>query len=360
MAYKIGDNIVVDNDSSSYLQTDIVAYKYKTILNYGYVAGGYKDSDNWLDIGKVTNATDQTVHLGALLESGSSYNSAVSNLYTMFIFGTNGEKDPNPAQGWSDHDAGTFDTGSEVISTSFGVASDYVEAFNMINESMRVHSENFDMARQRNDTGVSFKEHYYCWIMGGYHGTDIAKFDLTNETMLTTIFTLPWLPDVESDRYPVSAMNDQYQSYVYGKYGVATTEGAGAKFNMASETFSGETTGSGWGAHGQQKAINSKDHRGWCGNEGSYSGGYNFREWNLITDSMIGTFAKSIPGGSGSGEENYTMGQDHCYMLGHYTGVQSNDSMKFTYATNAQIVNPTGLAPTWRGGMSSASCGWRS
>ena len=360
MAYKIGDNIVIDNDSSSYLQTDIVAYKYKTVLAYGYVAGGYEGAEAWTDIGRVTNSTDQTIHIGAVLDGGSAYNTGASTLSTLFIFGTHGAKTSGIA--WDD---GTFNTGGSngTISNGYGIADTYVEGFNMMTETMKAHHTKFDMARQRNDVGVSFKEEQICWIMGGYSGTDIEKMDLTNETMLTATPTLPWVPDDESDRYPVSSLNDQYQSYVYGKYGAATTEGSGAKFNMTSETFSGATTGSGWGAHGQQKGINSKDHKGWAGNEGSYSGGYNMREWNLITDSLVGTFAKVLIGSDGSGEENYTMGQDHCYMLGVYGGVtvtlQSNDSMKFTYATNAQIVNPAGLSPSWQDGMSSAACGWR-
>ena len=343
MAYKIGDSIVVGNDSSSHLQTDIVAYKYKTVLAYGYVAGGYKGSEAWKDVGKTTNATDQTVHLGALLAGASAYNSAASNLYTMFVFGTHGDDD----RGW---ESGTVDLGAGSIDVGWGVAGHFVEGINMINESLRTHTTNWDMADIRNNMGISFLEHYFCWIYGGRASTTILKFDLTNEAMLSATYTLPWLPVVDSNRYTISSMNDQYQSYIYA-------DSESTKYNMASETFT--TAAAQWGPHGQQMAINSKDHRGWCGNEGSYAGGYNYREWNLITDSLVSTFAKVTPGPSGPGEENYTMGQDHCYMLGNHDGNQNNNSVRFTYATNTQVANPVGLAPSWQGGMSSAACGWR-
>ena len=64
--------------------------------------------------------------------------------------------------------------------------------------------------------------------------------------------------------------------------------------------------------------------------------------------------------GTGPGEENYTMGQDHQYMLGNHDGAQNNESHKFYYATETGVANPSGLAPTAHDGQSSAACGWRS
>jgi len=96
--------------------------------------------------------------------------------------------------------------------------------------------------------------------------------------------------------------------------------------------------------------------KGYCGNEGTYNGGYNLRRWNVFTETNIGNVAKPHPN---CGEENFTMGQDHQYMLGTYDGLQSNNSWKFSYTTDSGTVNPTGLPPGVNGGTSSGHCGWR-
>jgi len=96
--------------------------------------------------------------------------------------------------------------------------------------------------------------------------------------------------------------------------------------------------------------------KGYVGNEGTYNGGYNLRGRNFFTETNIGNVAK--PHGN-CGEENFTMGQDHQYMLGNYDGVQNNTSWKFTYATDSGVVNPSGLPPGVNGGTSSGHCGWR-
>ena len=93
----------------------------------------------------------------------------------------------------------------------------------------------------------------------------------------------------------------------------------------------------------------------YCGNEGGYNGGYNLRRWNLLTDTNIGTFAKPQPN---CGEENFTMGQNHQYMLGNYDGVQNNESWKIVYATDTGSL-PAGLSPTAHAGQSSGHCAWR-
>ena len=65
------------------------------------------------------------------------------------------------------------------------------------------------------------------------------------------------------------------------------------------------------------KKVCTKVRVGYCGNEGSYNGGYNLRRWNLTNDSNTGTFSKQR---ANCGEENFTMGQDWGYMIGNYDG----------------------------------------
>ena len=77
----------------------------------------------------------------------------------------------------------------------------------------------------------------------------------------------------------------------------------------------------------------SKVRVGYCGNEGSYNGGYNLRRWNLTNDSNTGTFSKQR---ANCGEENFTMGQDWGYMIGNYDGAQNNGTWQQYYHTDSR------------------------
>ena len=80
------------------------------------------------------------------------------------------------------------------------------------------------------------------------------------------------------------------------------------------------------------------------------------RRWYFPTDTNIGNVSKPQPN---CGEENFTMGQDHQYMLGNYDGVQNNENWKFVYSTDTGTANVAGLSPTAHAGQSSGNCGWR-
>ena len=56
-----------------------------------------------------------------------------------------------------------------------------------------------------------------------------------------------------------------------------------------------------------------------------------------------------------SGEENYEMGQNWGYCLGHYNGVQNNNTYKVNYLTDAYTVMGSGTQPAGHAGMSSAA-----
>ena len=99
----------------------------------------------------------------------------------------------------------------------------------------------------------------------------------------------------------------------------------------------------------------TKIRLGYCGNEGSYSGGYNLRRWNLTNDSNTGTFSKYR---ANCGEENFTLGQDWGYMIGNYDGAQNNGTWQQYYHTDTRT-DHSGLQPTANAGQSSGHCGWR-
>ena len=60
------------------------------------------------------------------------------------------------------------------------------------------------------------------------------------------------------------------------------------------------------------------------------------------------------------GEENYTMGNDHQYMLGQYNGLQNNLSWRFNYATEQGFQGGASMEPKGKAGASSGTCAWRS
>ena len=294
------------------------AYKYRSIINYSYLAGGYKSSSPWRNVHKTINATDQTSHLGELLDYPASYTSGACSRFIFFV--------------WSVNTSGAFMGPASVNST-------YTSAINMWNDTNYTHNAKFDLANSRSDLGTLFKEQTYAYVFAG-GTTTMEIFDLINETVLTRTLSSSDSGD------GASAFSDEHYGYGWGSFG-------GFKFNFATES---QTSSTMWGAHGQQKGISSKVGKGYAGNEGSYAGGYNLRRWSNQTDTNLGNVAKPHPN---CGEENFTMGQDWQYMLGNYDGAQNNTSWKFNYSTDTGTVNPSGLAPGVNAGTSSGHCGWR-
>ena len=317
MAYKIGSTTIVDNDGKMHGIGfgSSPAYKYKTIITKTFTAGGYKDGSPWRNVGKTIHSTDQTSHLGQLLGTAGAYTSGVNNLNIYFHWGCS-----------SSHPGDTTLT----------------QAINMRTDAAYTHQSAFNTTVARNDCGTVFNEHYFAWIFGGGNSA-VDRFNLTTETMNSS--TLSGGRDGDTMQQGVSAFSSQTNGYVW--------DDGGQKIIFATEAISSSTN---WGNGSQQKGINSKNDFGYCGNEGSYNGGYTLRRWSLTTDSNIGTVAKPH---TNCGEENFGMGQDHQYMIGCYDGTgQSNNSWRYNYTTDSGTANPTGVAPAWQSGMSSGHCGW--
>ena len=316
---------VSNNDSgwvrvSSQVNPNVAGFKYRQIINYSYLAGGYKNSSPWRNVHKTVNATDQTSHIGELLDYPASYTSGACGKYIFFV--------------WSVNTDGTFKGPDSLHGT-------YTSAINMANDTNYAHQGKFDLLYTRSDCGTFHKETETAWIFAG-NRTEVDKFDLSNETIITG--------------YNLSTINggDGAGAFSDENYGYGWTNAGGIKMTFANETFASSTM---WGAHGQQKGISSKIGKGYAGNEGSYAGGYNLRRWSNATDSNLGNVAK--PHGN-CGEENFTMGNDWQYMLGNYDGAQNNTSWKFYYATDSGTTSVSGLAPGVNAGTSSGHCGWRS
>lgn len=297
-----------------------VGFKFRQIIAVSYLAGGYKNSSPWKNVHKTINSTDQTSHIGELLDFAASYTSGACSRYIFFVWSVN---EDNAFKGPTDVNG---------IRTS---------AINMANDTKYTHQTKFNITTARSDVATMHKETEFAYMFSA--GSSIVdKFDLSNETIMTG-FNLTTINGSDGG----SAFSDE-------NFGYGWTSSEGIKFSFASETFSSSTH---WSAHSQQKGISSKVGKGYAGNEGSYSGGYNLRRWSNANDTNIGNVAKPHPN---CGEENFTMGQDHQYMLGNYDGAQNNTSWKFFYSTDTGTTSVSGLAPGVNAGTSSGHCGWRS
>ena len=310
--------------------TDRTGFKYRQVINYSYLAGGYKSASPWKNVHRTTNSTDQTVHLGELLDYPASYTSGACSKSILFLWSTNTDN--------------TFKGDNTIHST-------WTSGVNMVNETSYAHQSKWDLANARDDCGTLHQETEFAWIFGAGVAA-VEKFNLTNETMYSVYYQagVPYITTTSSitGSGPSGASGFSDENYGYG-----WTQQSGTKLFFANDTF---TNNQQWGASGQQKGISSKVGKGYAGNEGTYNGGYNLRRWNVFTETNIGNVAKPHPN---CGEENFTMGQDHQYMLGCYDGAQVNVSWKFVYTTDTGTVNPSGLAPGVNDGTSSGHCGWR-
>lgn len=296
-----------------------VSFKFRQIISVSYLAGGYKDSTPWKNVHKTINATDQTTHIGELLDFPATYTSGACSKYIFFV--------------WSVNTDGAFKGPTDVHSVR-------TSAINMANDTKYAHNVKFNITNNRSDVGTMHKETEIAYMFSGGNSI-VEKFDLSTETIVTG-FNLSTIDGSDGG----SAFSDE-------NFGYGWTSSAGIKMNFATETFN--STGM-WGAHSQQKGISSKVGKGYAGNEGSYNGGYNLRRWSNANDTNIGNVAKPHPN---CGEENFTLGQDHQYMLGNYDGAQNNTSWKFFYSTDTGTTSVSGLNPGVNAGTSSGHCGWR-
>ncbi len=301
-------------------QSANTAFKFRQVIAYSYLAGGYKDSSPWRNVHRTINATDQTTHLGQLLDYPVSYSMGACSKTILWVFSSNT---------------------NNVFNGPDTVQSTHTSAVNMSNDTQYANQTKFNLFSARSDLATMWKETEFAWIMAG-GSTSVEKFNMSSEVNITG-YNLSSFNSSEG----ASAFSDENNAYAYNS-------GNGVKFSFATETF---TNSSVWGAHGQQKGISSKVGKGYAGNEGSYNGGYNLRRWTTSNDTNIGTVAKPH---ANCGEENFTMGQDHQYMLGNYDGTgQNNTSWKFYYATDSGSNSVSGLAPGVNAGTSSGCTGWR-
>ena len=294
----------------------VIPFLQRTIINTAYAMGGYKDAVAWNNTNKTVTATDTTTNLGTgTQELSHNYHSGACSKNLAYVFGAPG---------------------------AHGTASNYIIAFNMRTEQVYASSGSRYMAVSTIYSGTMFKEHYTAWITQMGYGTGVEEFNMNTETLVGTIAG--------------TVANEAGWAMSHENYGIAYGSDSGSRtFHFATRTSTARP-GTHPSAHHQQKSVQTKLINCYAGNEGSYNAGNNLRRTNFYTDVTSGTVAKPV---TNSGEENFTLGQDHQYMLGMYNGLQNNISWRFNYASETGFTGGASMEPKGNAGMSSAVCAWR-
>lgn len=287
------------------------SFKYRQVITTSYVMCGYKSGTPYKNVNRMVHSTDVCTNLGDQMAYTASYSDAAPSLTKGWMF---------------------------AAANAHSVASVNVIAFNFATETGIAASNSNYMAQARNDAGTAFKEHDYVHILSG---SNTDKFNFTTET--SALSGLGIIGDGTGGG--VQAMCDENFALIYN-------DGSGQILNYTTTSVS---AGQGWGINNQQKPINTKLGRGYCGHEGTYNGGYNYRCWSLSAQNYR---TVTRPMGN-TGEENFDMGQDWQYCMGHYDGAQNNRGHKFFYATDSGYELGSGSLRTGVPGGSSGGCVWK-
>jgi len=300
------------NANNANWSTRTIPFKERTIITNTYTQGGYKGSTAWNTCNRTYHATDTSIQVNNV-ERSHNYQWGANSRHIAYVFGAG---------------------------NGHAVSSNVVTAYNMHTESFFTSGFTRNVARSRHLFGGVFDEHYRAYING--EDSRIEEFNMVTGTLLGDVGTATWSG---GNVWGMSGEN----------FGILYNGGSSYTYNFATRTGFGRGGTQPSSSH-QQKSVQSKIGYGWAGNEGSYRGGNNLRRTNMITNSTSGTISKPV---TNCGEENFTMGQDHQYMLGQYNGLQNNISWRFNYGSESGFQGGSSMQPKGQAGQSSATCNWR-
>ena len=286
----------------TYTITLSVPWRYRQIINYNYMTGGYKNSSLWSNVNRTVVSTDTTTNLGDGNVDNYHYKSGAAGNTRIYIF--NGGN----------------------------------TAFNMRTE---VKQNGFSGGGGGGNNGTVFNERRNAYVMGEGTG-QVVKWAFASESN-------------------AAGLGNGWNSHAAGISG----EDRGIYWGNSGETqrvyFPTDAIanmGHSAGRHGQQKGLMAKTGYGYGGNEGDYAGGYNFRRTLIASETGSNTYSK--PGGWGYGEENFGMAQNKGYLQGqHDPSGQNNRSFAYVYATESGYQNGGTMEPKGHDGCSSGHMGWR-
>ncbi len=286
----------------TYTITLSTPWRYRQIINYNYMHGGYKNSSLWSNVNRTVVSTDTTTNLGDGNIDNFHYKSGASGNSRCYI--------------WN------------------GGAT----AFNMRTETKQ---NSYSGGGGGGNNGCVHNEKNHAYVMGEGTG-QVVKWSFASE----------------SNAAGLGAGWNDHAAGISGEDRGIYWGNSGQTQRVYFPTDSVANMGYSAGAHGQQKGLMAKTGYGYGGNEGGYSGGYNFRRTLIASETQSNTYTK--PGGWGYGEENFGMAQNKGYMLGqHDPSGQNNRSYAYVYATESGYQNGGTMEPKGHDGCSSGHVGWR-
>lgn len=290
------------------------SYKYRTIYTRGYVAAGYKSSTPWQNVNRTVHSTDITTNLGDILDRSAGY-----------IDG-----------GWSDYYAYTYNMTNGI---NTGSAGTYTSSYNMATEVGRTHSASWDTTNRYEPSVLLTPNLTICYLSGGgNYATD--KHNYVTETV--SLSGAPNNPGVGSAVQSTS---------FFGEFrGWLIASAAACYLTWSTETWT--NGGMSTNSDGHSKMLGSKFGYGW-GKSAGNTGTTGITKWSDTTGSSLGVVCYTP---NSSGEENFEIGQNCGYCLGHYNGAQNNETYKINYITDALTAMGADCQPKGHDGMSSAAC----
>ena len=301
------------SDSVSFNITGRTTWRYRTIINRGYMAGGYRSSVPWQNVNRTNHSNDTSSNLGNIMDQPGTYLDGGFSDVTGWTWGNDPSYPTNSNRGW---------------------------AFNMTNDTRKGYNNgNLNMSTGRNDHGVSNEDTSKSVITGGGSAnTDIMNH--STETMRTNVNN--------------SSLSSDYLGAAWSQTAGYHWNGTHRKISFSTESWSGM-----FGTQGtHSKGLTSKYGYYYIGPPNNTR---NLEKVNTSNDSSIGTIGNYPNGQNSQGEHNMQTGQDAGYSIGMWQGSngQANDSWKLTYSNDSMSNGNAGqsaLQPKGQPGCSSGGC----
>jgi hypothetical protein len=324
MQYVAPNGIVYIYDSNSSWCVDgrtqtsnpfLNSFKYRTIYTRGYMLGGYKDSSPWTNVNRTQHATDITTNLGDILDRAGGY-----------IDG-----------GWSDYNAYCYNMSNGI---NAGVTSTWTSSINMQTETGRAHSTSWDITSGRYEVGCIINASLTLAYLsgGGSYVTD--KHNYVTDTMYSA-GKCPNNPGIGG-----ATMTTTFFGETKG-WLIASSAACSITFSTETWVNGGMSTAS----DGHSKVLGSKHGYGW-GHNGGNTATTAITKWNDTTGVSSGVVCYTP---NNSGEENFEQGQNWGYCLGHYNGVQNNETYRLNYLTDVVTSLGSDSQPKGHAGASSGA-----
>jgi hypothetical protein len=287
-------------------------FKFRSIYTRGYMIGGYKSSSPWKNANRTAHSTDTTTNLGDQIDYGASYIDGGYSDYNAYVYG---------------------------LADSFSGASTWTSSISMATEIKRTHDSNWDTKTTRDDVACIMNSTLTMAYITAGGSTATDKHNYVTEVMYNA-GSAPAGPTAGSSYGNAAAWQGEFKGWVWA--------GGGANFTFATETWAsgGTTVGTdGWG-----KALSTKHGHAYVKNGG-----------NIVTSAYklndtTGAQVRTDLNFDNSGEENYQTGQNWGYCLGHYNGVQNNNTYKIDSLTDSYTVLGSDAQPKGHDGASSGAC----